>query len=391
MKRQFYLFAFLFTCTLRLDASHIVGAQLYYDCLGNNTYRITLVEYRNCSATCFACAPYGNPEYIQVFDTVGNYIDSFAAPLPIPDTLIALGASICDYCVEAASYHTTVTLPYLPGGYILVYQRCCRNSAILNIPANIGATYFTNIPDSIEVPGCDSKPRFNILSPQLFPVDTPFTFDMSATDPDGDSLVYRLTNSYVGASSACPDPSPRAAGSGCPIAASPPPYISVSYISPYTISNPTNNPLDSGHLQIDPHTGLLSGRVNQTGIFLVAVAADEYRNGVLIGSTLFDFQFIFGGCPVDTTIPNSIAGIEKPSIKIYSMGNEAVVDLSQQNNGPVQISFYDLLGRQIAGNDNYSGNIYTKQFDNNFPQYIIAKIQLPTGEVICKKLIIDSN
>jgi hypothetical protein len=396
MKKDFYLFAFILAWSLRLDASHIVGAQLYYDCLGNNTYRITLIEYRNCSANCTFCAPYANPEYIQVFDTSGNYIDSFAAPLPSLDTLVLLGPDSCDYCVEAAAYYTTITLPYLPGGYVLVYQRCCRNAAILNITTNSGATYFTNILDSVELSGCDSRPRFNTLSPQFFPIDTPFTFDMSATDPDGDSLVYRLTNSYDGASSACPDPSPAAAGSACPVAASPPPYISVSYLVPYTPTNPTNNPLDSGHLQIDPHTGLLSGRVNQSGIFLIAVAADEYRNGTLIGSTLLDFQFIFGGCPIDTvpvdTVPaNSVNNLENKSIKIYSLGNEAIVDFYGQNNGPLSILFYDLLGRKIAEDDNYTGSIYTKQFINNAPQYIVAKVQLSSGDIIYKKLLVEDK
>ena len=395
MKKHFYLFVILSLCSVRSQASHIVGAELYYDCLGNNTYLVTFIEYRNCSTNCVACASYGSPEYIQVFDTSGNYIDSFAAPYMTPDTVAVIDTGHCaypnDYCIEVATFHTTVILPYTPGGYVLVFQRCCRNNAILNIPAWTGATYFTNIPDTTVVPGCDNKPRFRLISPGLMPIDTPFTFDMSATDPDGDSLAYRLTNSYDGASSTCPDPSPNG-GSGCPIAASPPPYLSVPYLSPYTVTNPTNNPLDSGHLQIDPRTGLLSGRVNQTGIFLVAVAADEYRNGTLIGSTLLDFQFIFGGCPVDTTaIPNAVNNIETHSVRIYSTGSEAVIDLANQNNSPANISFYDLLGQQIAADNNYTGNIYTRQFSNIPSQYVIAKVQLSSGDVVYKKLLIDSG
>jgi hypothetical protein len=396
MKKYFYLFVLIVFSFFKSEASHIVGAELYYDCLGNNTYLVTFIEYRNCSAGCVNCASYGAPEYIQVFDTSGNYIDSFAAPYMTPDTVAVIDTGGCaypnDYCIEVATFHTTVILPYTPGGYVLVFQRCCRNNAILNIPTWTGATYFTNIPDTTEVSGCDNKPRFRLISPGLMPIDTPFTFDMSAADPDGDSLAYRLTNSYDGANPTCPDPSPANAGGGCPDAASPPPYLSVSYISPYTITNPTNNPLDSGHLQIDAHTGILSGRVNQTGIFLVAVAADEYRNGTLIGSTLLDFQFIFGGCPIDTTpIVNSVRNIEMQGIKIYSSGGEAVIDLSNQNSSPANISFYNLLGQQVAAENNYTGNIYTRQFSNIPSQYIIAKVQLSTGEVVYKKLLIDSG
>jgi hypothetical protein len=394
MKKHIYLFALLLFAALRLDASHIVGAQLYYDCLGNNTYRITLVEYRNCSASCAQCANYGDPEYIQVFDTAGNYIDSFQAPYQGADTLISLASGRCstpfEYCVEKATFQVTATLPPIPGGYIVVFQRCCRNTAIMNITQGSGATYFTAIADSNAIQGCDNKPRFRQMVSGIIPIDTLFTFDMSATDPDGDSLVYRLTNSYDGANGMCPNPSPAGGGiGGCPGAASPPPYTSVPYLSPYSPFNPTNDPFDSGYVRIDSNTGLLSGRVNQTGIFLIAVAADEYRNGVLIGSTLLDFQFLFGGC--GTTV-NSTANIsDKTQVKIFSRGNEAVIEMPDQNNGHAKIIFYDLLGQQISSEKTFSGNVYTRHFENIPSQYLIAKVELSDGEIKYQKLFIENS
>ena len=390
MKKCFYLFLFSLSFSLCIQASHIVGGQLYYDCLGNNQYRITFVEYRNCSSSCVQCAPYGNPEYVQIFDTAGNYIDSIAIPMPQTDILPVTNNVSCfsaaDYCVEIAYYQSTVTLPNRAGGYVLVYQRCCRNGAVMNIAANIGTTYFNIIPDTSMLHGCDSRPRFKPITSQINAIDTPFSFDMSATDPDGDSLVYRLTYGYDGASSACPNPSPGSGGSGCPVSASPPPYVSVAYNTPYSPTNPTNNPLDSGHLHIDPNTGMLSGRVNQTGVFLVAVATDEYRNGQLIGTTFIDYQFTFEGC----TIPNAIKNTNVDPIKIYSAGNEVIIDLSTLNNPQANITFYDVLGRMIVDESNYSGNIYTKQFRNTASQYLFARVQLSDGIVIYKKLYIEN-
>ena len=394
MKKHIYLFALLLLAAFRLEASHIVGAQLYYDCLGNNTYRITLVEYRNCSPSCVQCATYGDPEYIQVFDTAGNYIDSFAAPYPVPDTLIMISSQNCtvlnDYCIEVATFQVTATLPNSPGGYVLVFQRCCRNSAITNIVQGTGATYFTIVPDSNTIQSCDNKPRFRQMAPGILPIDTLFTFDMSATDPDGDSLVYRLTNSYDGASYLCPNPSPANGGSGgCPDTASPPPYISVAYLSPYSPFNPTNNPFDSGYVRVDPHTGILSGRVNQIGIFLIAVAADEYRNGVIIGSTLLDFQFVFGNCRAPVNGTANIA--DKTQVKIYSRGNEAVIEMPDQTNGQAKIIFYDLLGQEISSEKTFSGNVYTRHFENIPSQYLIAKVELSDGEIKYQKLFIENS
>lgn len=284
-------------------ASHIVGAELFYDYLGNNNYQITLRLYRNCSSSC-GCATYGNPEYIQIFDASGNYIDSIAMPEPAlndtiqPDITNPCLNPISGICIEQKFYTGTYNFPPRPGGYTLVYQRCCRNSAIQSIPTNTGATYIAHIAnDSFPV---NSSPRFSQRPPMFICADSYLQFDNSATDPDGDSLSYSLVNAFDGASSACPDPSPAATGSGCPIAASAPPYIPVAYYAPYDPLNPTNSPSNSGNFQIDPVTGLLTGIPNQTGIFIVAVAVSEFRNGVYIGQTIRDYQFNIVTCNVPT-------------------------------------------------------------------------------------------
>ena len=380
-----------------VQASHLVGAQIYYDCLGGGQYHITLVLYRNCSSSCSACAPYGNPEYVQIFDTAGNYIDSVALPLPTRDTTTMVNNVPCfsanSICTEVAHYQGTITLPYKAGGYYLVYQRCCRSSLLTNVIANTGSTYFTFIPDSLQLPSCDSKPRFNLFTAAINPIDTPFSFDMSATDPDGDSLVYRLTYAYDGANSTCPDPSPASGGVGpCPVAASPPPYLSVNYITPYSYTNPTNNPSDSGNLHIDPYTGMLSGKVNQSGGFLIAVSVDEYRAGVYIGTTFTDYQMLFEGCdtiPKDTA--NAIRTISTGNaVRIHSLGNTAMVSFPQGSGGQSEISFYDLLGRRLSS-DSYIGNMYTKRFEGIATEYLIVKVQLPDGSEMTGKVLIDNG
>ncbi|MBS1625486.1 MAG: gliding motility-associated C-terminal domain-containing protein [Bacteroidetes bacterium] len=291
-------------------ASHIAGGELFYDYLGGNNFRITLKLYRNCGecAPGQQCAAYDSVAYIHVFDAQGNYLQYLSLPEPPSDTIPSAITNSCmdlsnvNVCIEQAFYTGVVNLPPRPGGYTLVYQRCCRNSAIQTISPNTGSTYVAHI--SNDLFATNSSPRFAQRPPLFICSGYYLQFDNSATDPDGDSLVYSLVNALDGADGNCPSPGPQNVGTGCPTQASAPPYNSVVYLTPYGATNPLNSPSSAGDLTIDPSTGLLTGTPNQTGIFVVAVAVAEYRNGVYIGQVIRDYQFNVVPCNIPTvTIP----------------------------------------------------------------------------------------
>ena len=302
--------------TVPAVASHIVGAELYYDCLGGNNYKITLKLYRNCGCPQGAqCAEYSAMEYVQIFDSLGNFVNAIGLNLPPRDTIPSIVTNPClqpiDVCIEEAVFVGTTTLPPIAGGYSLVYQRCCRNSAIQTIPIETGATYLAHIPGGNLA--CNSSPRFTQLPPLFICANSPLVFDHSATDPDGDSLAYSLVNAYDGATPSCPDPSPNTGGGGgCAGVASPPPYNPVAYFAPYSPANPTNNPSNSDNLTID-YTGILTGIPNQQGIFVVAVAVSEYRHGTYIGQTVRDYQFNVVQCNIPQANIPFIAGTYNPT------------------------------------------------------------------------------
>ncbi|MBK8927996.1 MAG: hypothetical protein IPM74_19365 [Crocinitomicaceae bacterium] len=50
-----------------MRASHIVGGEVYYDCLGGTTYTITFKIYRDCNST----TPYDTDLPVTVFNGVG--------------------------------------------------------------------------------------------------------------------------------------------------------------------------------------------------------------------------------------------------------------------------------------------------------------------------------
>jgi len=272
------------------NATHIVGGSLTYKCQGGDQYEVTLRVFRDC----FYGAPdafFDDPASVGIFDGATNMLISeikldFSE---VNDTLDNVLSDPClfvpdDVCVHTTTYTTTVDLPFRNGGYILSYQRCCRNQTIVNIvePLETGATYVATVSEQALLE-CNNGANFNNYPPIFICVNEPIFFDHSATDEDGDSLVYKLCTPNTGATSQFPKPQPPSA----------PPYDPVTYAAPYNLSN-----LMGGDdvLSIDSETGLLTGLPPIIGQFVVGVCVEEYRDGELISTTRRDFQYNVGNC-----------------------------------------------------------------------------------------------
>ena len=308
-------------------ATHIVGGELYYDCLGGNQYRITLKIYRDCGPN--SQAPFDNPANISIFGASNQLLTNLSINFPGATNVPFVATNPCfqappNVCVEEAVYQAVVTLPVSPTGLItLAYQRCCRNNSILNIvsPQNTGSTYTETVPPSSQIV-CNSSPRFTKFPPIALCVGDSLIFDHSATDPDGDSLVYELCSTYQGA-----DPN-----NPMPVPTSNPPFDPILFQSPYSQGSPiASNP----PISINPHTGLLKVYPNLQGQYVVGVCALEYRNGVLIGTHRRDFQFNVTVClsnvhsafQLPTNLPTNNLG------QIVSCGNYAMTFTNQSING----------------------------------------------------------
>ena len=289
MIRQIALLAAILTVPLMAEATHIVGGRIFYECLGEGRYRITLKIYRDCYN---GEAPLDNPANVAIYRRSDNSLyDVLQIPLgsvtPVPvvldDPCLHAPPSLC---VEEGLYTAIVELPLSSRGYVLSYQRCCRNATIANLfnPSEQGATYFTVIP---EVGGllCNSSPIYKEWPPVAICANQSFVFDHSAIDPDGDSLVYEFCSPLKGASIADPVP-------GIPQA---PPYQKVNFNSIRGFS--AQYPLSSNPaLTIDPHTGIITGKPTLPGQYVVGICVKEYRGKMLIGKNIRDFQFNVSDC-----------------------------------------------------------------------------------------------
>ncbi|MCP4440223.1 MAG: PKD domain-containing protein [Aureispira sp.] len=288
MKQRPLLLSLLLLILLPLSgyATHMVGGEVNYRCLGNDQYEISVTVFRDCDT---GVPWFDNPASIGIFNSNDSLIYDVRMSLQNNDTLEITLFDPCfvappNVCIHTTTYVDTVTLPFLAGGYQVVYQRCCRNQDIVNIvnPLGTGTTYSSYISEEALL-GCNSSATFKEWPPVYICQGVPIVYDHSAFDVDGDSVVYELCNPLTGASPSQSMPQPPYN----------PPYDSVVWLPPYSVDNMLGGP-DS--LKIDPNTGLLTGTPNTLGVFVVGVCAKEYRNGVLISTTKRDFQYVIGVC-----------------------------------------------------------------------------------------------
>ena len=324
-----------------LKSWHLVGGEMFYECLGNNQYRITMIVYRDCRVQQNPAAPFDPQAPFSVFDGNGNQVlvtaSSNTVFVPIssgPSNIPVSTGNPCvippsGLCVEEATYETTLTLPFNPSGYHIAYQRCCRNSTITNIfnPNTFGGTFTTFISDLAQS-SCNNGARFNNLPPIVICTNQPLNVDHSAFDPEGDSLVYSFCAPYTGFQQGNPGPAP----------ATPPPYSTVPFIPPLSATNPLGG---SPQITINSQTGIITGIPTIPGQYVVGVCVEEYRNGVLLSTLRRDFQFNTTACAV--TVQADIEEDYKTGFRDFVLENcgDTIIDFINQSGQQQFINGYE--------------------------------------------------
>ena len=353
MKRR-KLQAFIITlCLLALGvqahAKHIIGGVMTYECLGNGNYEFTLKAYRDCN--CTDCADFDPTAFIAVYNCSGdgcNQQSQFTPFLRIDAPLLDVNEVDApdypclippDVCVQEGLYRFQANLPISDKSYHISYQRCCRNITINNIfdPDNTGATHTIEI-TPLAQQLCNNSPVFNEFPPTVICAGSPLQFDHSATDADGDQLVYQFCPPLQGGGPITDNPNLYNTCIGAqPDPACPPPYPPVTFLAPnYTFTAPMGgNPVVS----IDPNTGMITGTPTIQGQFVVGVCVSEYRNGQLLSKVFRDFQFNVARCdPTVVAKINSDEVINQQEFVITSCGENTIAF----RNESFQRSFIDV-------------------------------------------------
>jgi gliding motility-associated-like protein len=365
--------ALLIACAAQ--ANHLVGGEFQLKHVNNFTYDISLNVYGDVAGL---TGPQGNEDpsiEVSIFNKQTNtLVETFTISNPIPD-FVAYNNTAC----QTGSVQTKILsyqlrrqfLPSVydsPGGYFIVWERCCRNLAVVNIlqPGNSGLVYYAEFPAVVKNGQAfvNSLPEFPPMPPDYLCVQELYQYSLRATDADGDSLVYSLTQPLKGHTSSATVTTPGALG----------PYVPVDWAAGYNLNNQI---LGTPALTINSRSGLLSVRPNQAGLFVFAVKCEEFRNGVKIGEVHRDIQVKVNNCitNVKPTVQVNVPG----SSQNYQQGDTLIV--SKATNFCYQFSFSDQNVGQIITVKVESGNTLEQPQITPASGTVVANGQKFSGQI----------
>lgn len=282
MQKLFFGLCFLLSSVASF-ANHTKGGWMYYETIGPGSapntiqYRVVLKMYTECilnpgQEDGAATFTFFNAANGQVFANI-------SAPLTSDITINNCTTPECHPCISnipsicyrIRTFEIFIDLPVTRGGFIVANQRCCRIINIVNLqpPSNdLGETWTVSIPGDLN-PGAqlNNSAKFAQNDTAIICQDSPFEFDFSAIDVDGDSLVYEFTSAYNGGST----------GNANPPQSNPPPFANI----PYSIGYSGTSPLGPG-VTINRTTGIVTGIAPRVGTYVITVVVSEYKRNTTI-------------------------------------------------------------------------------------------------------------
>ncbi|MCU0439655.1 MAG: gliding motility-associated C-terminal domain-containing protein [Raineya sp.] len=378
---------FLFLGHLTKALNHIGGGELYITHVSGNTYRIQVIyyydalNYQNPPNTGIPTDPSPpNIANVSIYRKLNN-IRVLNVSLPrISSSFIALPTNVCrDQSIrynglERIVYQANVTLSNANfsdvQGYYAIFQDYTRNTGVAtNISGRTGISLYAEIPRVFT--GSASFINSN-------PVFTPFTnlyicngqtsnLDFSATDVDGDVLVYSLVDMY----DALPirrNPPPITLPPPLPNTYPFPPRL-VNWDAGFSASNaiPSNVSLP---LSINSTTGQITVNPAQKGLYSFVVKCEEYRGGIKIGEVRRDIQLFVDAC--QSVVNTPIVRMLLPQSTTYYQENTILeIDANNYTENNIILDVEGVIQPDIYRPKPVLFVLTPQNFFNNAPNRII--------------------
>ncbi|MBX7242014.1 MAG: T9SS type A sorting domain-containing protein [Bacteroidia bacterium] len=294
-----------------MNANHLTGADLWYECLGNDMYQIYLTRYHDCDNT----NPTPPPNHITGFGgtvTIEGVGCSPGTVMPAFSPFTLVGTDILDavcpnmstkcHCggsnikgIIALMYTATIDLSGINCNGVNIdfgmtsWDNDPSGGGILVNGAGGNVLYLDNIFINLQASPCNNSPILNVPDTYQICCNDTAIISFQATDPDGDQLTYNLIDCTQG------------------------PGTSVTYTGLYSGTIPLGDSTGLGDATLDPVTGELTLQSNgdlcnglnpmlQFGTTVcIEIIETRLINGqmVIVGRTLRDLEVVIGGCPVN--------------------------------------------------------------------------------------------
>lgn len=270
-------------------ATHAMGGELSYTCLGNNRYLVTLNFYRDCNGVA-APTNCNNGLSFNVKSTLcGANLNLCFDNTPTVTVITPICPTETDRClnangtygVERYTYTKVVDLgAYAACGgtdWVFSWSLCCRNNSItsLNNPGNRELYLDAKLNNTAGL--CNSSPTFTNSPTAFYCLGEPISYNPGAVDANGDSLVYALIAA-------------RTAGG-----------VNIPYNANYSALQPIRNAGGAGAVVLNPQTGTMTVTPSVLQVAVVTYQVKEYRNGMFVGEVTRDIQFVVRACTGNTS------------------------------------------------------------------------------------------
>ena len=270
------LFAIGMLSSQQVQATHAAGADLTYTSLGGLVYQVDATFYRDCNGT---LEP-GNVTISYKSASCGFTRTALANKIPNDN-----GSEITMPCATAPStcnggnspgirkwiYRAIITLPAACSDWMFSYRICCRNctiSTIQNPCASGSEIYIESALNNLAAPE-NNSPQFSNAPIAFVCLAQNFNYNSGVYDVDGDSISYELIAPKTSATT------------------------EVTYIAPASAQAPV---ISSTPFLMNAITGDINFTASTLQISVMAVRVNEFRDGVLIGSTIRDIQVYTQNC-----------------------------------------------------------------------------------------------
>lgn len=289
MRRILLLITIILGLWGQASASHLLGGQITWECLGSGQYKFYLSLYRDCASSVAI-----NPPSLQVWNhpTVASIDLTLVSSQDISPTCNSAGPSI--NCANATSSTLGSVEEYIyesapitlqgvppPEGWIFTYYSCCRSANIVSI-VDPNSRGFTLRAKMFSYGGADMYPCFD-NSPQFAEVPTSviclggqYSYNNNAYDVDLDSIKYDWAPGLEAM-----DGQPYVEGSAPP---------SLPYVAPYSYTNPING------ATLNNNTGEFNFAPNNIGNFVTVVKVQSFKCGTLVAEVYRELQMVVTNC-----------------------------------------------------------------------------------------------